>query len=298
VTPRVTVLGDATLDVRVAPAMPMRPGADVPASVSLGPGGQGANIAVRLARRGVATRLICRIGTDAAGGIVRSAIARDGVELAEIAAPFTGTIVVLVDGRGERTMLSQRVPLLVPSLLPDLSVIQAEWLVVSGYVLLEPGAGISMTGDAPIRVLVGCALEPGMAEDWMNGARSMRPHLVVLNVDEARALCAEDLDPAELSQRLGEAIGALVVVTEPTGATAARGEEVVAAAAMTGEPAVDTTGAGDAFTAGLVAELLDVPWPPDADELAGAMRVAGELAAAVTRVHGAQARVSGEGGDE
>ena len=50
---RVVVIGDATLDVTVAPAEPMRHGGDVAAAIRLAPGGQGANVAVRLARRAV-----------------------------------------------------------------------------------------------------------------------------------------------------------------------------------------------------------------------------------------------------
>jgi ribokinase len=294
--PLVMVLGDATLDVRAGLFMPMRPAGDVPASVTLGPGGQGANIAVRLARRGVRTRLVCRIGDDAAGGIVRSAIVRDGVDVVDGGAPFTGVVVVLVDATGDRTMLSQRVPLLEPSGLPDVSVLDADWVIISGYVLLERGAGISMTGDAPPRrVVCGCSLEPGTADDWIRGARSLQPHIVVMNLDEAKALWADDLEPADLSRSLGQTLGALVIITEPSGATAAVDDEVaMAITPQTDEPAVDTTGAGDAFTAGLVSELLDAPWPPAVDRVTIAMRAAATLAAAVTRVPGAQARVPGE----
>ena len=97
VAPRVTVIGDALLDVRALPATPLRPGADVPASIDLGPGGQGANVAVRLARRGVPTRLVCRIGPDAAGDLLRRALAADGVEVLDLGAERTGAVVVLVD---------------------------------------------------------------------------------------------------------------------------------------------------------------------------------------------------------
>ena len=291
---RVTVVGDATLDVRVVPAEPPRTGGDVPATITLGPGGQGANIAARLARRGVPSRLVCRLGDDPAGDLVRAALAADGVELVELGAASTGTVVVLLDASGDRTMLSQRVPLLEGRGIAPEILAEPEWLIVSGYVLQERSAGISASGDRPRRVVAGCSLAPALAGDWSRAVRSLRPHLVVLNVEEATVLAGVARAPSELSETVADALGTLVVVTEPNGAIAFLAGEVVRADDAADATPLDTTGAGDAFTAGLVAGLLEAPWPPTAEVLRGTMRAAAALAAAVTRVPGAQARVPGE----
>ena len=110
--PSVTVLGDAVLDVHVVPSAPMRIDEDVPAAVTLLPGGQGANIAVRLARRGVPATLVCALGADAAGVVLREALSGEGITVRAVNAPTTGTVVVLLDAQGGRTMLSQRAPLI------------------------------------------------------------------------------------------------------------------------------------------------------------------------------------------
>lgn len=292
---RVTVVGDATLDVRAVPTVPLRPGGDVPATVTLGPGGQGANIAVRLARRGVATRLACRLGTDPAGDLVRPALAADGVELVELGAASTATVVVLLDATGERTMLSQRVSLLDGD-LPAPILVEPDWLIVSGYVLLERSTGIPASGATPRRVIAGCSLAPEQAGDWAAAARSLQPHIVVLNLEEAAVLAGSTRAPSELSSILGETLGALVIVTERIGATVTMAGEVIRAGTDPGEPPVDTTGAGDAFTAGVVESLIEVSWPPSTDGLRAAMAAGGALAAAVTGVLGAQGRVAGEAG--
>lgn len=289
----VTVIGDALLDVRVTPGGPMRPGADVPATVEARPGGQGANIAVRLARRGVPTRLVSRLGREAAGDLVRRALAADGVELIDLGAERTGAVVVILDIGGERTMLSQRVPLVPGRLAPTLTA-QTGWLVVSGYVLLEAAAGLPLTGSTPRRAIAGCAIDPAQAEGWASSAVSLRPHLVVLNEAEARALAASDEQPAELSRNLGDRFDAVVVVTHAAGAAAFASGEVVLVEQESVGPAHDTTGAGDAFTAVLVAELLDGDWPPSPSVLRPAMDAACAVATAVTRVDGAQGRVPGE----
>ena len=109
-TTAITVVGDALLDVHVVPARPPRPGGDVPAEIRLEPGGQGANVAVRLGRRRLPVRLVCALGADAAGGLLRERLAADGVEVVGISAPASGAVVVLLDAMRERTMLSQRVP--------------------------------------------------------------------------------------------------------------------------------------------------------------------------------------------
>jgi ribokinase len=84
-----------------------------------------------------------------------------------------------------------------------------------------------------------------------------------------------------------------VVVTGAAGVSATLGVETVRVA-HDAVAAVDTTGAGDAFAAALIAELLEATWPPPPDVVERALESAARLATAVTLVRGAQARVAGE----
>ncbi len=288
----ITVIGDALLDVHVVPAQAPRAGGDVPAEIRLEPGGQGANVAVRLARQGLRVRLACAIGTDPAGDLLRDRLGADDVELVELATPATGAVVVLLDDRRERTMLSQRVPLArgIAQLAPPTD----GWLVVSGYVLLEPDAGVPGSGESPRRVLLGCSLDPADATGWLERARSLAPHLVVLNADEARVIGVDEGTPAELALVLAARLAAIVVVTHPAGATAALDGQSLEVGARSSGPVVDATGAGDAFSARLIAAMAAEPWPPSRERLDRAMASAVSLAAAVARVPGAQTRVDEE----
>jgi sugar/nucleoside kinase (ribokinase family) len=277
----VVVVGDALLDVLAIPTRPMRAAADVPAAVRVAPGGQGSNLAVRLARRNVDVALVCALGDDAAGRLLGEALAADGVRVRAVPAEATGAVVVLVDAAGERTMLSQRVPL-AAGLATGPSV-TADWLVVSGYLLLEPGAGrvaAALRRWAPRRVLVGCAVPDASLEDWQRAARALEPDVVVLNRDEA------DRVPSLPGDRL--------VVTETGGATAVIGEARATVATPAGPAASDTTGAGDAFAAAFLSELLDA-WPPDDDALHRALDAGVSGGGAATRVAGAQGRIPDEG---
>jgi ribokinase len=277
----VVVVGDALLDVLAVPAEPMRAGADVPAAVRVAPGGQGANLAVRLARRGVAVELVCAIGDDAAGRLLREALAAEGVRVHDLRADATGAVIVLVDAAGERTMLSRRVPL--ATRLGNAPSVGADWLAVSGYLLLESGAGrvaSALRGWAPRRMLVGCAVPDASLDAWQQAAEALAPDVVILNRDEAGRV------PSLERHRL--------VVTETGGATAVIGDVRATAAAPAGPAATDTTGAGDAFAGAFLAELLDA-WPPDESALRRALEAGASSGAAATRVAGAQGRIPGEG---
>jgi ribokinase len=273
----VVVIGDALLDVSVAPEVPMRRGGDVPAATRLGPGGQGANVAVRLARRGMRVRLVCALGDDAAGRIVREALEADRIELAAAATHATGAVTILVDTDGERTMFSRRVPLL------PRRIVAGAWTVVSGYVLLEDGE-LDVAGDGR-RAVLGCALPAGSESGWWERARGLRPDVVILNADEARAL-------GPSADALARAAGAVVVVTDPDGAVAAPPDpgRLERRATVERLTAVDSTGSGDAFAAGLLMELPDAGAWADAD-IDRALASGLELAALVASVHGAQAGV-------
>lgn len=278
---RVVVLGDALLDVRVVPAEPVRPGSDVPARVELLPGGQGANVAVRLARRGVNVELVAAVADDAAGAVIRSALEADGVVLRDIAVPSTGTVVGLAEADGERTMFSHRVPF---GHLVDDAGTHASWVVVSGYLLTEPmttGLARAVGASSSRRAILGCALPAGSVPGWLEAARTIRPDLLVLN-------------EAELA-RLGARVGpGMLAVTAADGARVMSEGGTTVAPAPPGPPALDTTGAGDAFAAALLASFMDAAWPPTVDAIRAALAEAVAVAGSVARVPGAQGRVAGE----
>lgn len=280
----VLVIGDALVDVTVQPATPIRTGADVPADVSLGFGGQGANLAIRLARQGVGVELVCGLGEDRAGAMVGDALRAEGIHLKPVRVAATGAVVVLLDGSGERTMLSQRAPFAVAavSVLPS----DADWIAVSGYLLLEADAEMlagAVGARHSRRVILGCAMPSrAAARDWVAVASAMVPDLVIVSLDEAG-----DIEP-------GSALHARSVITSPAGAVAHLDGVSVEVRSPPGAPARDTTGAGDAFSAGLIASLLTRPWPPTAPILEAALTRAVTLGSAVAQAAGAQALVAGE----
>ena len=280
--PAVVVVGDATLDVHVSSTRPLAPGSDVPAEIRLRPGGQGANLAVRLARQGVPVSLVCALGSDPAAAMIRSGLDAEGPAVIQLPADATGVVVVLGGASGERSMLSHRAPL--PLGAADAAATLGDWLVVSGYPLLQPD-GLELArrlADLPMRrVLVACPVADDELESWRASARKLRPDVVVANREEA--------DRARLAE-----VAPGMAVTDAAGAEVHIGTARAEATTPEGPPAVDTTGAGDAFAARLVAGLLDADWPPPQALLREAVDAAVELASAVARVHGAQAGVRGE----
>jgi sugar/nucleoside kinase (ribokinase family) len=277
-TPDVTVLGDALLDVTVVPDGPVRHGGDVPASIRIATGGQGANVAVRLARLGIVVRLACALGGDATGRLVRESLEEEGIEVDARPCEATGAVTILLGTDGERTMLSRRAPLL------PRAVDGASWTVVSGYVLLEDPELDLRGGER--RAVLGCAVPDGRAGTWWHRVVALRPDVVVLNADEARDLGGD-------ARALAAGSGAIVVVTDADEATAAHpGTDGPRRVAVSRRPAVDSTGTGDAFAAAYLAELSD--WPPSDDDLARALAAGARLAGDVAGVEGAQGRVAAE----
>jgi sugar/nucleoside kinase (ribokinase family) len=305
------IVGDCTLDVTVAaPASPAR-GGDAPAAISLGPGGQAANVAVRLARRGGDARLVAPVGDDAAGRLLREALAADGVELSALPTPDSAVVVIWLDPDGERTMASSRV-----SLDPHAAVAAlrraagdgATWGHCSGYALLDDASGDELAvalGELPatIRRSVGGGSipnDPDRVARFRRRLAVVRPGLVIVNGDEAAALLsthaptAQD-EPAEAARGLGDLAEVVIVTAGSAGSAASvHGEVIVEPAPELDDPPRDATGSGDAYAAALIASLADSAWPPEPGVLRAAMGAAGELGARVARVTGAQARVDGE----
>jgi sugar/nucleoside kinase (ribokinase family) len=282
VSARVVVIGDALLDVQARHVDPIRWGSDIPAEVRVATGGQGANLAVRLARRGVDVTLVCAVGDDAAGTLVREALGSEGVGLAGAAATTTGIVVVLGGADGERTMLSQRTPFAADAAAQVAAA--ADWIVVSGYLLLEPTA-LEMArqlAERPARrAVIGCAVPDPRLDAWREGLSMLRPDILVVNRDELERLELRSPPTA-------------LAVTERSGASLTIDGQRVEAAVPPGPPAIDTTGSGDAFAGALLASLVDGQWPPEPGQRSVALGVATAAGSAAARVTGAQARIPGE----
>jgi len=268
-TLRAVVLGDLALDVVLAPARPLEHGTDVPGAVRLHQGGSAANTARWLARLGIRSTLVCAVGRDGPGRALVNALRADGVTIraARPAGARTARIGMVVDAAGERSFVADRgaADLIEPG---DL---RAAWFRGVG-VLHLPGYSLlgSPLGEAAARAVV-LAREAGarVAVDLASGApllagglaaaqrlvSGIAPDLLFTNSAEADAFLGDaDLEgllafaPVAIVKR---GAGGATVVARDAGQTAARFE--VAARPVTTS---DTTGAGDAFDAGFLAEWL------------------------------------------
>jgi ribokinase len=258
VTGLIICVGDLMVDVHARLPGPLAIGSDTPAPVHFLPGGSAANTACWLASLGVPVLFAGRVGDDPAGRDAVLALQAAGVRTRVATDPSapTGACIVLVDPAGERTMIPSAGAnaALVPDDLAGL-VGPEDHLHLSGYSLLHPGsrpaalailaeariAGASISVDAasaaPIRSVGGDTLL-----GWLPAGT-----LLIANAAELAAF-TEHGDPAELTGR-----GLTVVVKDgPAGARVAD-QAGVRRTATVASPVLDSTGAGDAFAAGLLA---------------------------------------------
>ncbi len=306
---RFVVVGDATLDVTVRSPATATAGSDSPARISVAPGGQGANLAVRLARRGATVDLVAAVADDLPGQQLREALTADGVALVPLPAARSGIVVSLVDSSGERAMLSDRVSfdaeaLASPAVHAALD--RASWIHISGYPLADSGSGDALAALAAARRAGQVCSVGGGSFAGGNGLLSRlqttRPDLVLVDRAEASALLGAGSatgrlrTPQELAAGLVSALGGVGVVTDGAGgAAAAIGAQTLIVPASLGV-AVDATGAGDAHVAGFLLAVAGGAWPPTTSALRDALERAGRLGAEVAGVVGAQARVPSEAG--
>jgi ribokinase len=251
-------------DVVVVLAGDPAPGSDRPASISTRGGGAAANVAAHLARLGMWVELAGCVGDDPSGAGLAAELAAAGVRLALRTVPGvpTGTIVSLVEPDGQRSMLADRGANLeltsgdVPFPEPGGHV------YVSGYTLLDPRprvAGLRAIQDA---AATGCTISVDPAstgplarygvDRWL--ADTAAATLLLSNADEARLLTG-CRDAEDAARALAARYPVAIVKLGPDGALWASGDVLVHRPAHP-TTVVDTTGAGDAFAAGLLSAWL------------------------------------------
>ncbi|CAM5363750.1 sugar kinase [Streptomyces xanthochromogenes] len=282
------VVGDVVTDVVARHRGPLTPATDTPADIRTVPGGAGANAACWAASSGCPdVRLLARVGRDATAWHDRR-LRGSGVRplLIPDADATAATVISLVDtATAERTFLtdSGAVHRMSPADWSPALLDGIAHLHLSGYLLFaDPCRQLALMARESARSAgVTVSLDP--ASTGFIGALGIETFLAltegidVLLPNAAEASFLTGLpEPADAAAKLSRRFPLVAVTLGAAGALVAAGGEVVARVAAPQVLAVDSTGAGDAFTGGFLAARLRGASPAEAAEAgcrAGALAV-------------------------
>ncbi len=280
----IVVAGEAIIDLMLLPGEPQQ--------FEARPGGAPCNVAVGLARLGRRTCFLGRIGTDPFGRLVRQRLAESGVDTSMVvtASQKTTLAVAALDGQGKAeysfyangTADWQWTDAEVPQVLPT----DAGALYVGGLALrLAPGAavleGLMRRTRQQRRVLVffdpnvrtgfgfSAAVERARVERQLTLA-----HVIKASEDDV-ALLYPGHDYREIAARWqGGGAGLVAVTLGPAGVYALAPDGAGITVPAVPAQVVDTVGAGDAFAAAMLDQLVE-EIPAGADPAEGLRQVGG-----------------------
>lgn len=269
----VVVVGDANVDLVLRGDVVPRFGQaeQLAESGDLVLGGSASIAAAGVARLGVPTSLVARVGADTFGGFTLDALRASGVDVTavEVAADEPTGLSVILSTPDDRAILT------VAGTIPTLTGARVDevldgWrggpgLVHAASYFLQPHLARDLAGvlaRARARGWV-TSLDTNWdpAERW-SGLDAVLPHLDLLlpNRNELRAIAASlgeptTLDDVALATRLAARGPRVVVKDGADGGWSVGADGAVVRAPGVAVDVVDTTGAGDSFDAGYLAAL-------------------------------------------
>jgi sugar/nucleoside kinase (ribokinase family) len=269
-TTTVTVIGCVQADVVMSPVtdLPAPGGTLLTEQMTVRVGGAGANAALAAVEAGMQVRLIGYIGDDQLGGWMREQLRPAGLadELVVVNGQTTGLTVVLESPARDRTFLTY---LGVnarwePDMMPD-DALTCENLLLCDYFVAprlrgEPARRLLENARARgARTFFDTTWDPdGFPSQTRAEVRSLLSSVDVFLPNEGEACALADCpgDAAQAARVLQSVSGGWVVVKlGPAGCLAVGPDRIEIAVPAPAVTVADTTGAGDAFNAGLVHAL-------------------------------------------
>lgn len=283
--PRIAVVGSMNADLTVRTERLPRPGETVTGSeLEINPGGKSSNQAAIAARLGGEVGLLALVGDDPHGALLRAEAEKAGVDIRWVGTEpgvATGTAMIAVDDDAENFIIIS--PGANARLSPQRYAEGADILDGAAVLCLclevDQATVLAAAQDATARgVRVILNLSPSAEVD---PALLEATDVLLVNEHELADLVGSE-DLTEAPQRLAaHGIHQAVVTLGAEGAVVIEdgaGERVSSPAVS----AVDTTGAGDAFTGSLALRLAE------GDDLLTAARTAARVASFTTTRPGAQ----------
>ncbi|POT56970.1 aminoimidazole riboside kinase [Citrobacter amalonaticus] len=270
---KVWVLGDAVVDL-----LPEADGRLLPC-----PGGAPANVAVGIARLGGSSGFIGRVGDDPFGALMQRTLAAEGVDTTQLKQDEwhrTSTVLVDLNDQGERSftfMVRPSADLFLESTdLPQWR--PGEWLHLCSIALsAEPSRSCAFTAMTELHRAGGfVSFDPNIRDDLWQDPQLLRlcllqalqlADVVKLSQEELSFISGEDDSDSVICALAAEHKITLLLVTKGAeGVVVCYRGEVHHFSGMS-VTCIDSTGAGDAFVAGLLAGLSATGFPIQEGEL-------------------------------
>ncbi|WP_345066917.1 carbohydrate kinase family protein [Leifsonia kafniensis] len=251
------VAGDLLEDVIVWGNGELKHATDNPARIFRTRGGSAANVAA-IAAALMPVRFIGKVGTDAAGDSLGASLSELGVDVRLQHGGSTGTVVILVDPSGERTMFPDR------AAAAEMDAIDPAWLDGVTWLHLPLYGFETPQTRSALLALTAAAHERGISVSIDVSSVSLLEHL---GVDEAPRLIAE-INPAVVFANADEAAhldiaawphvaGRTLILKRGAHAVLVQNDTEQFEVAVTPVTDVkDSTGAGDSFAAGYLSQAI------------------------------------------
>jgi sugar/nucleoside kinase (ribokinase family) len=246
-------------------------------------GGIVSNSAIALTRLGMRVAALGYVGDDHWGTMFRQVLQTEGIDTSHVmnhSITSTTTAIVLIDSTGQRSfayypgateMVDRH------TLLDRLELFRQSQVALIGYYSLLPKLDAALSDVLQAIRETGCqtALDSAGNGGRLQPLDRALPHLDIYVPSHKEAISqTSETDPAQAIEvyRQCGATGLLGIKLGPDGAllSPAPGQYVRIDAVAPPGPIVDTTGAGDAFYAGLLTGLLRGLSPADAGRLGAA----------------------------